>query len=207
MRKRMPACDLTVKCATGTGGSASSLVIRNSRRIRDRINGPSTIANPAPGHTRLPAENGIYASRLHFAVFRVPTLRDQTRRVVPQAAHDGASAKGSARLDCPWALTFAKRFRAGGFAYHHRHGGIQSAAFPETHRVTSAAWTSRKIARVHHCASSRQASCQSGKRHQVQSPRQRRRACFMSREEKDCNLINHFLGRRTAPLFRDQRLS
>ena len=58
-RSQMPSFARTVRCATGTAGRSVTVEISKACRIIARINGPSAIANPAPGQTRAPVENGI----------------------------------------------------------------------------------------------------------------------------------------------------
>ena len=55
----MPSFARTVRCATGTGHRSATGVDTNARTNIANSKGPSTIANPAPGHTRGPDENGM----------------------------------------------------------------------------------------------------------------------------------------------------
>jgi hypothetical protein len=62
-RNRIPSRALTVRNATGTGSAPPPVSKRNRRKSSASRSGPSIIANPAPGQTRAPAENGMKACR------------------------------------------------------------------------------------------------------------------------------------------------
>lgn len=56
---QIPSRPRTVRCATGMAGRSVTVSNRYARTSSASSNGPSIMANPAPGQTRCPAENGI----------------------------------------------------------------------------------------------------------------------------------------------------